>query len=69
MKNPIIFENPAHYDCKSTADGTDQSGDITLRDIFAAFALAGMASNPTAYTKENFGKNAYECADRLLKSR
>lgn len=47
--------------------------DMTLRDLFAAFALCGMISNPgefaIAYKSGKFFNDCFEVADEMLKAR
>jgi len=55
----------------STGRGDDEQyiySDITLRDIFAAFALAGMMAN-SAQMPNIICPAAYEYADAMLKER
>ena len=65
-KNPPLFAR-VH-----THGGTVQeySTDITLRDLFAAFTLAGLNANPVIdINSETSAKIAYEDADAMLAER
>lgn len=43
--------------------------DVDLRDLFAAFALAGLAAHDDEYLLEAAGKRAYQYADAALAAR
>jgi hypothetical protein len=65
MNNPPAF--PAmHFDLADNEHG------MTLRDYFAAHAMMVLYHgyrDPDVFTKERFGKLAYEIADQMLKAR
>lgn len=72
MKTPSNDGGPAFPAPMNGPDGRTQHG-MTLRDYFAAQALAGMLIN---YTTQKFGvgeqtcaKGAYEFADAMLAAR
>ena len=69
MINPILMEN-GHHDCDSRP--ADMAGEVTLRDLFAGFALAGMAANPGSAGSPGYSElaaDAYGYADAMLRER
>ena len=68
-KNPPLFQ-PSEWTTDVPEIPVVAVTDITLRDLFAAAALAGMLGNPDADgTPEAFSKWAYVYADAMLAAR
>lgn len=69
MKNPVLFEWEYADELPDTAVtiGTE----VTLRDLFAAFALAGnIAHDRQAFDNPSMAASwAYEHADAMLRAR
>ena len=64
--NPIIVNSAPDHDCASTPIDED----FTLRDLFAAAALAGMRSNTTFDVGFDVAAEyAYKDADAMLAER
>jgi hypothetical protein len=64
MDNPKLFEHG--WDNINDQAGTADT-EITLRDLFAGFALAGMIA--AHMSPEGLCEAAYSAADKLLKER
>lgn len=68
MSEPTKPENPLLL--SSSDPNTEQPCYITLRDLFAAFALAGMKADPTCSVKPGvLAAEAYDVADAMLEER
>lgn len=66
-RNPRLFDRGS----KDRGDGSDPKEyctEITLRDLFAAFALAGLSTSPSRPSATD-AKCAYEAADAMLAER
>ena len=58
-----------HEDGKLYSTYKHGQGGMSLRDLFAAFAMAGMFAESDDYTFDGMSRAAYECADAMLKRR
>ncbi len=63
-------ENPSLLDWEPTESlSAAPFSQVTLRDIFAAFAAAGFLAQPEHYRPQDVPEMAYEAADGLLAER
>ena len=65
MKNPLLF----HIASLGDEEPQTQVTDITLRDLFAAFAIAGVTYNDHVTERRYIAIEAYEMADAMLAQR
>lgn len=62
--------NPTLIDCMDYPDDKTVMTDVTLRDLFAAFALAGIRANPDVDIQDaDVASDAYAQADAMLAAR
>jgi hypothetical protein len=74
MKNFRIADTGGRFGVPHFREGSKMAEDIpeagmTLRDVFAAFALAGLIANPSHEHPSSAADHAYQYADAMMLKR